>query len=303
MKKIGVIGLGGIAQKAYMPVTMAMQDEVEWFLITRDPQKLEQLGKKYGITNLYTNYQDLFESGIEAVFIHTATHTHSAMVEAALNSGLHVFVDKPISENLAEVNALFALAAEKGLILTAGFNRRYAPMVQQLKTIPNKRMIRVEKNRCNKPGAPLRFTIYDIFIHSLDTALYLLDDAIVTINSHITTKDGGFARALVTIETATTTCVVTVNFEAGVNSEIMEVQAPEGTVRLDDLVDYKTYSGNQMTTTQFTDWESTLYKRGFESLIKDFIHSIEIGESPLTAESIRLSHEICEQMLEKHDQK
>lgn len=36
MKKIGIIGLGGISQKAYLPVMMAMGQEVEWHLYTRN---------------------------------------------------------------------------------------------------------------------------------------------------------------------------------------------------------------------------------------------------------------------------
>ncbi|EUJ42111.1 Gfo/Idh/MocA family protein [Brochothrix campestris] len=295
--KIGVIGLGGIAQKAYMPVTMAMQDEIEWHLCTRDPQKLAQLGQKYGVKHLYTDHNALLTSGIEAIFIHTATHTHARFVTAALNAGIHVFVDKPISENATEVAELVALAQQKGLLLMAGFNRRFAPMVQQLKALPQKRMINVQKTRANKPGAPVRFTIYDIFIHSLDTALYLIDDVVTDFRSNIVLKDGGFQRAVVTFETATTSCSVSVNFEAGVNSEIMEVQTPTGTTRLDDLVQYQTFAGNTRTTQKFTDWETTLHKRGFDPMIRAFIGAVKTKEACISAASIVQSHELCERML------
>lgn len=295
--KIGVIGLGGIAQKAYLPVTMAMQDEIEWHLCTRDPQKLAQLGQKYAIKQLYTDHNALFASGIEAVFIHTATHTHARFVAAALNAGIHVFVDKPISENAIEVSSLVMLAQQNGLLLMAGFNRRFAPMVEQLKALPQKRLINVQKNRANKPGAPVRFTIYDIFIHSLDTALYLLDDAVTDFYSNIVIKDGGFQRAIVTLETATTSCSVSVNFEAGVNSEIMEVQTPTGTTRLDDLVHYQTFAGNTSIAQKFTDWDTTLYKRGFDPMIRAFITAVKTKETCMSGASIVQSHELCERML------
>ena len=38
--KIGVIGLGDIAQKAYLPVMVEMQDEVEWHLCSRNGETL-----------------------------------------------------------------------------------------------------------------------------------------------------------------------------------------------------------------------------------------------------------------------
>ena len=42
--KIGIIGLGNISQKAYLPVMMAMDKEIEWHLFTRDQEKLAKIG-------------------------------------------------------------------------------------------------------------------------------------------------------------------------------------------------------------------------------------------------------------------
>ena len=49
MLTIGVMGLGTIAQKAYLPVYAQMQDQVQWLLSTRDEDKLQQLSKQYGL--------------------------------------------------------------------------------------------------------------------------------------------------------------------------------------------------------------------------------------------------------------
>ena len=49
MLTIGVIGLGTIAQKAYLPVYAQMQNQVHWLLNTRNEDKLEQLSAQYGL--------------------------------------------------------------------------------------------------------------------------------------------------------------------------------------------------------------------------------------------------------------
>ena len=55
---------------------------------------------------------------------------HGAVVRQLLQAGIHVFVDKPLSEELAEVKELQALAAAKNLRLMVGFNRRL-PLIRK----------------------------------------------------------------------------------------------------------------------------------------------------------------------------
>ena len=45
--KVGVIGIGNIAQKAYLPIMAEMRDTVECHICSRNKETLEQVGKKY----------------------------------------------------------------------------------------------------------------------------------------------------------------------------------------------------------------------------------------------------------------
>ena len=45
--KVGVIGIGNIAQKAYLPIMAEMRDIVEWHICFWNKETLEQVGKKY----------------------------------------------------------------------------------------------------------------------------------------------------------------------------------------------------------------------------------------------------------------
>ena len=295
--KIGVIGIGNIAQKAYLPVMAEMRDTVEWHLCSRNKETLELVGEKYGFDRLYTDMDEWMDSGIEAAFVHVATAAHGSVIRSLLERGIAVYVDKPISDDLAEVKQLIELADSKGLLLTAGFNRRFAPMIRRLKEIPDKNMLFIRKDRINLVE-PVRQAVYDLFLHIADAALYLLDEEVLSVQSKIIEKDGNLKRIWVELETKTASCFVSMNYEAGANQEVMEIQSPEGIVRVVDLTDMTTSNQTGTQLTSFGDWEGTLRKRGFEPLIRGFIEGIMKKENPVTTESAYLSHSLCEKILQ-----
>ena len=295
--KVGVIGIGNIAQKAYLPVMAEMRDTVEWHLCSRNKETLEQVGKKYGFGQMYTDVEEWMDSGIEAAFVHVATAAHESVIRSLLERGIAVYVDKPISDDLAEVKQLIELADSKGLLLTAGFNRRFAPMIRRLKEIPDKNMIFIRKDRINLVE-PVRQAVYDLFLHIADAALYLLDEEVLSVQSKIIEKDGNLKRIWVELETKTASCFVSMNYEAGANQEVMEIQSPEGILRVVDLTDMTTSDQAGTHLTGFGDWEGTLRKRGFEPLIRGFIEGIMKKENPVTTDSAYLSHSLCEKILQ-----
>lgn len=294
--KIGVIGLGNIAQKAYLPVMVEMQAEVEWHLCSRNKETLETAGKKFGFRHLYTSIEEWLDSGIEAAFVHVATVAHAEIIRKLLERGISVYVDKPISDNLEETKELIELADAKGLLLTAGFNRRFAPMVERLKGISDKKMILIQKDRV-KNVEPVRFAVYDLFIHIADTALYLLDDEVVSVQSHLVENEGELKRLWLMLETKSTTCFVSMNYEAGANQEVMEVQSPEGITRVLNLTDMTIVQKNDRQQVAFGDWEGTLRKRGFAPLIAAFVAGVKEKTNPVSTESSYLSHSLCEKIL------
>lgn len=120
MEKIGVIGLGNIAQKAYLPVMASLQDKYEWHLTTRNVEKGQKLAAKYGFTHLHQTLDQLIAEKPLAVFVHTPTSTHENVIKQLLNAGINVYVDKPVSEDLQVVEELYKLADTNNLMLTCG---------------------------------------------------------------------------------------------------------------------------------------------------------------------------------------
>lgn len=299
MLKIAVIGIGNIAQKAYLPVMAQMRKNIEWHLVTRNENVRQEVSQAYGFLNMHENITALKGQGIEAAFVHNATHVHYETIKFLLNNGIHVYVDKPVSEDLEQTKELLALAKEKNLLLTVGFNRRFAPMVEKLKAIPDKKMIFIQKDRVNN-DEEVRFAIYDLFIHILDTALFLLDDPIVSSHSHIVQEDGKLKRIWLNLETKNTSAIVSMNYEAGAKQEKIEVQSLAGIHRVTDLTELEILDRVHMTVERFGDWEGTLEKRGFAPLIAQFISGIVSGENPVSLASSEATHELCEKIIQEN---
>lgn len=189
MMKIGVLGLGNIAEKAYLPLYSLRQDELEVYLVSRDLNKAEAFRKKYNFKKAFNSLEDLIKEGVAACFVHSATSTHYEICKKLLNAGIAVYVDKPASENLAQTNELIALAQEKNIPFFLGFNRRYVPLLAPIKEADCQQFY-LQKNRKEASG-PLRFQLYDLFIHVVDTAVYLLKDKPHLAHSQVVLGENG----------------------------------------------------------------------------------------------------------------
>jgi len=298
MEKIGVIGLGNIAQKAYLPVMATLQDKYEWHLTTRNEAKGEMLEKKYGFKHFHQTLDELIAEKPLAVFVHTPTSTHFEIIKQLLNSGINVYVDKPISEELSEVEALYKLAAKNNLMLTCGFNRRFAPFNQELKQITDKRTIVSEKIR-EKAFQPTKFAIFDLMIHSVDTAVYLMDEDIKKVNNFLVTNDSKLEQGYITLTGEKSQVQIITNMAGGSNLELSTVQGSTKRQVVTNLGLLQTYQTGSVTQTSRPDWENKLVTRGFDPIIKAFLQAVSAGSTnPVSPESSILSHKLCYDLAE-----
>ncbi|MDV2577265.1 Gfo/Idh/MocA family oxidoreductase [Lactiplantibacillus plantarum] len=297
MLKIGVIGLGNIAQKAYLPVMAAMQDQYEFHLTTRNPEKRAQLATMYGLQHTHATLEELMAVKPAAVFVHTPTDTHAAIIKQLLLAGIHVYVDKPVATDLQVVQSLYDLAAAH-LLLTCGFNRRFAPFNQQLKALPDKRMLVAEKVREVGSQDP-ETAVFDLMIHMVDTGLFLLDEPLEHTSGRLTTTaTGALAQGYLTVQTAHEQLEVITNMYGGVNLEQVTVQTTGQRAIVTDLSTKTVMATATTTTTAFPDWTPTLEKRGFAPLIRAFLTAVTThGPNPIAPTSAITSHAVCRHLL------
>ena len=131
----GVIGVGGYASAMLLPS------------FTKAGATLKTLVSAKGLTA--SHYAERFDAGasatdvravlddptINAVIIATRHDSHARFVLDTLRAGKCVFVEKPLATNLADIEAIKdVVLALPGARVMVGFNRRFSPLVQQLKT-------------------------------------------------------------------------------------------------------------------------------------------------------------------------
>jgi predicted dehydrogenase len=92
--------------------------------------------EKYGHLHYVQKYEELLKlDGLQAVIIATPTTTHEPMVRAALEAGLHVMCEKPLTLSSEESEALALLAESKGLIGQVGYHNRYIGTFNEVKRL------------------------------------------------------------------------------------------------------------------------------------------------------------------------
>lgn len=297
MLKIGIIGLGDIAQKAYLPVLS--KKELEVHLFTRDQVKIRDIGAKYRFSSLHDSLDSIISAGIQAAFVHTATSSHEDIVRRLLNNNIHVFVDKPITYDYDSASGLLKLAMKKGVILEAGFNRRYAPAIRNLKSLHDVNMVIMQKNRKALPGGSVRTFIFDDFVHVVDTLLYLIPQPIEQLIVNGKKKDDLLYHVVVQfIFGGGCTAIGIMNRDSGTNEEKVEVFTPEEKRIVYNVTDTFILKDKNEIKAGVNDWESTLHKRGFEGMVDEFLRAVESGGAAHHENNL-LTHKVCEEIVNK----
>ncbi len=127
--RVGVIGCGGIAQMMHLPFLFGMPDLFRIdALCDLSPGVVNVMGVRFQVPEKarFLHYQDLIAQDLDAVLVLTGGD-HYSQVLAALKSGKHVFVEKPLCFSLSEADELIAAAAQADRVLQVGYMKRYDP--------------------------------------------------------------------------------------------------------------------------------------------------------------------------------
>jgi predicted dehydrogenase len=132
--RVGVVGAGMVAQAEHLPYLAALRDRFTVVGIAEPSRTVrEALGARYGVTGLYADYRELLDAGgLDAVVVCSPAGTHAEVVLAALDTGLHVFVEKPMCITLADCDAIIAARNRTDRIVQVGTMKRYDPAVEAL---------------------------------------------------------------------------------------------------------------------------------------------------------------------------
>ncbi|MFJ8649343.1 Gfo/Idh/MocA family protein [Streptomyces sp. NPDC093546] len=292
--KIGCIGLGDIARKAYLPV-LATRPGIELHLQTRTPATLAGVAETYHVPadRCHTDLESLLAAGMDAAFVHAPTDVHAEIVTRLLEAGVPTYVDKPLAYEIDDSRRLVDLAERRGVSLAVGFNRRYAPGYAQCLDHPRD-LILMQKNRVGLPEDP-RTLVLDDFIHVVDTLRFLLPGPAEHIDVRARIRDGLMHHVVLQLSGDGFTAIGTMNRMSGSTEEILEVAGQDTkrqVLNLADVVDHK----GQPTVRRRGDWVPVARQRGIEQVVVAFLDAVTAGRT-LSAQDALRTHELCERVV------
>jgi predicted dehydrogenase/threonine dehydrogenase-like Zn-dependent dehydrogenase len=130
---LGIIGSGNFTKAIVLPILSKFKANIK-YLSSASGLSGTLLAKKYGVQFSTTNNADILnDSEVSAVLITTRHDAHARMCIDALRAGKHVFVEKPLALNQAELAEIIEIYQQSGKTLTVGYNRRFSPFAQDVK--------------------------------------------------------------------------------------------------------------------------------------------------------------------------
>ncbi|WP_046576374.1 bi-domain-containing oxidoreductase [Spirosoma radiotolerans] len=132
---IGIIGAGNFTGAILVSALKAAGAEIKT-IASAGGLSATVLARKFGITQSTTDYQQILnDPDIDLCVITTRHDSHARLTSEALKAGKHVFVEKPLAIYPHELPALIEHQQQAGRILMVGFNRRFSPYAQKMKTL------------------------------------------------------------------------------------------------------------------------------------------------------------------------
>jgi predicted dehydrogenase/threonine dehydrogenase-like Zn-dependent dehydrogenase len=133
--RLGFIGAGNYASSMLLPVLAGLENVELRHVATSRSLSALNAQRRFGFTSFGTNSEAvLADPEIDAVFIVTRHHSHAELTCRALEAGKTVFVEKPLALSPEELSKVLDVVATTGNDrLMVGFNRRFAPMLVEMR--------------------------------------------------------------------------------------------------------------------------------------------------------------------------
>lgn len=135
---VGVLGTGG--RGTFVSTMMAKNTSARVVaLCDLFDEKMEAAKRSIGVENprLYKDFRKMLASDIDAVIIATPVFLHADHLEAAIQAGKHIYIEKPASIDVEGCKRIMRAsdAADRKLNISFGFQRRYAPLYLKAKAL------------------------------------------------------------------------------------------------------------------------------------------------------------------------
>jgi predicted dehydrogenase len=135
--RVGLIGLGEVAQVVHLPVLQNLPDLFEIrAACDLSPTLLQVVGDRFAVPARYSSVEELVaDDELDAVLVLNSDEYHADSVIAAVEHGLHVLVEKPMCLSPREAADIIAARDRTGMTVMVGYMRRFAPAFTQAREL------------------------------------------------------------------------------------------------------------------------------------------------------------------------
>ncbi|RRJ94891.1 gfo/Idh/MocA family oxidoreductase [Opitutaceae bacterium TAV4] len=291
--RIAMIGAGQLATAMHYPSLTSMPDIEIAAMCDMNPERLNLIGDRFGVSKRYTNYRTMLEeTAPDAVYaIGPSHHMYDIWIDC-LKRGLNLFIEKPMGLTLHQAETLAWLADKHDCITQVGFQRRSAPLAVKL------------YNECRKRG-PITHALCRFYkcapsplhgaadhmmedgVHSIDTLRWLCGGEIVRIQSvtrRVGTPDTNFISALIEFDTGATGLLIN-SWSSGRRIFDIEIHAPGICAELEH--EGKGYlhadgdtTGIEFDTREVSGSDQIHVYGGFHAKSREFLDAVRNGTRP-----------------------
>lgn len=127
MLRVAIVGCGKIADQHVQAIHRIPDCRIV-SLCDRELLMARQLGERFGVTECFSELAQMLEAiSPDVVHITTPPQSHFSLAQQCLESGSHVYLEKPFTVTAREAESLIQLAEARGLKVTAGHNYQFTP--------------------------------------------------------------------------------------------------------------------------------------------------------------------------------
>jgi predicted dehydrogenase len=132
---VGVIGLRNIG-KNHIRKSLDLDNIRVVAGVDTDEQRLQEAKEEFDLNETYPSADEFFsKSKVDAVVLALPNHLHEPFTLQALDAGMHVLVEKPISRNTGEARRMIEARDKSGKTLMVGMNQRFQPRIYALRQL------------------------------------------------------------------------------------------------------------------------------------------------------------------------
>lgn len=242
-----MIGCGSVARERHLPALRSLPDVQVVAVADCDSNRVDQVADQFQIPSRSTDYRSLLENpAIDAVAVCVPVQLHVEVALAALEAGKHVFVEKPLSLDLAEIDRLIEAASRSSKKVIVGFNlRRHRLLREAREIIRSGRLGRLELIRSTLTSNHVKVpewrakresgggALIEMAVHHFDLWRFLLGTEVAEVFTFSRSSEWEDETATVSARMSDGMIAVVELCERTSNNNTVEVNGRSGRVRVD----------------------------------------------------------------------